>query len=345
MKTSSRFWFQSLFWLTLWLIFWFFEDGNLEFIKKNLLIFISQIVLLAALIYYAAPKLLLQKKYGKFLFFSAITILFLCFLSSGIETKPIGPPRPFFGNLPKNISNDLHPERPISRFFINLLILSISTVTATFLETLSFAQKKEEENIKSKNEKLQTELKLLKSQINPHFLFNTLNNIYALSAINTQKTQDSISYLSNMLRYVLYECDQPLVPIYKEVEYIENYIKLFTTKSSKKYPITTRFNISNKATPIAPMLLIPFLENAIKHSNIEKITGTFINILITSDDNQIYFEIENSISDLPVIKDEVGGIGLENVNKRLTILYPNKHELSINNGDASFKASLKLFLK
>ena len=152
----------------------------------------------------------------------------------------------------------------------------------------------------SKTENIKNELKLLKSQINPHFLFNSLNNIYALSAIDTNKTQQSITYLSDMLRYVLYECETPFVIIKKEVKYIEDYIKLYSLKSSKKYPIETSFNITDSTIQIAPMLLIPFVENAFKHSNIEKIEHTFIKLSLDVTSKTTIFKIENTIADRKV---------------------------------------------
>ncbi|WP_159447555.1 sensor histidine kinase [Maribacter arcticus] len=225
-----------------------------------------------------------------------------------------------------------------------MLLIAIAYVIATLVEIFMLAQRKEEEIIINKNDALQTELKLLKSQINPHFLFNALNNIYALSAIDSGRTQKSISYLSDMLRYVLYECEQEIVPLYNEIDYIENYIKLFSLKSSKTYPITTLFSIENQDVQIVPMLLIPFLENALKHSNIEKITDTFIHIKLTASTNQIDFEIENSKPTTPVVTDAVGGIGIDNVKKRLAILYPERHKLEINETSQAFKVNLKLQL-
>ena len=145
-----------------------------------------------------------------------------------------------------------------------------------------------------------------------------------------------------MLRYVLYECDQEAVPLKKEVAYIENYLKLFSLKSSKKYPITTDFNILDNTITIPPMLLIPFIENALKHSDIEKINDSFIQIKLNSDTKEISLEVENSISKNYVNKDEVGGIGLENVKKRLAILYPEKHQLTISKNDTRFKVQLNI---
>jgi LytS/YehU family sensor histidine kinase len=225
-----------------------------------------------------------------------------------------------------------------------MLLIAVSYVLATFIETFIFAQKKQEETIQNKNEMLETELKLLKSQINPHFLFNALNNIYALSVIDSNRTQQSISYLSNMLRYVLYECDEKLVPLRKEIEYINDFIKLYSLKSSKPYTIRTEYTIANNNLQIAPMLFIPFVENAFKHSHIEKHGDSFISIQVNATSNYIELEIENSQPKSKINKDEVGGIGIENVKKRLSILYPEKHQLNIVQSSETFKINLNLEL-
>ncbi len=297
-----------------------------------------QILLIALLIYYAAPKLLFHKKYTLFVILSLGLVLLCTFLISETLPKPPAmphgrPPRP--GGRP--------PTAP-PQFFINFLVIGFAYVIATFIETFIFAQKKDEEIVKNKNETLQTELKLLKSQINPHFLFNSLNNIYALSAIDAKKTQESISYLSEMLRYVLYECEQERVPLEKELFYIKNYLKLFSLKSSNSYPITVDFQILDATVNVAPMLFIPFVENALKHSNIEKILGTFIRINLRSDSKQIQFQIENSVPNTKINKDAMGGIGIENVKKRLAILYPEKHHLSIIATKETYTAQLNIVI-
>ncbi|MBT8384839.1 MAG: GHKL domain-containing protein, partial [Bacteroidia bacterium] len=110
------------------------------------------------------------------------------------------------------------------------------------------------------------------------------------------------------------------------------------------YPISTEYNISSDSINIAPMLLIPFIENALKHSNIDDLKNSFINIKLNADDNEIHFEVKNSLPKTAHIKDEVGGIGLENVKKRLAILYPKKHELEISETDSTFKLNLQLKL-
>ncbi len=352
MNQFKRFLFQVALWLVVWLTAWFFLGEDLQFLKENSLAFVLQIAVIAVLVFYTAPALLFKRKYVLFALLSIGIVLLCTFLipdigsAQGLGVRPGPRSGPGMGAPPgpdMNIARGMQ-RKPPPRFFLNLLMLSISYIVATFIETFLFAQKKEEEIIVNKNESLQTELKLLKSQINPHFLFNSLNNIYALSVIDSGKTQQSIGYLSDMLRYVLYECEQELVPLEKEITYITNYIKLFELKSSKQYPIEVDFKVASQNIKIAPMLFIPFMENALKHGNIEKIKEVFIRMKIDADKDSILFEIENSKPLVPGVKDEVGGIGIENVKKRLAILYPNQHELLINETSQAFKVNLKIDL-
>lgn len=334
---------QAFLWLVIGIIIWLNQEANADIFKENLVVFVFQLFLISGLIYLIAPNLLFKKKHVLFTIISVALVMASAFVLTHIFSAPIEPHQPIndfdFGPPPR-------PEqrKPPSHFLFNLLILSIAYILALTVEVFNHLKKKEAETIKAKNVNLQNELKLLKSQINPHFLFNSLNNIYTLAGIDSNKTQKSIINLSDMLRYVLYECDQETVPIKKEVEYIENYLKLFALKSSKDYPISTKLNIANSDIPVAPMLFIPYVENALKHSNIDDIKNSFINIKIDADTNSINFEIENSKPIKAIIKDGVGGIGLENVMKRLTILYPEKHKLNISETDTSFKVNLHLTL-
>lgn len=338
MTQTKRFLYQVLFWLIIWLSQWLSQGTNSTFLTDNATVYIFQTLLIGILIYFTAPNFLLKKKYLIFGSISiGIIILFSLFtISDAIFGTELPPPRHTGGPGPHHQAPFHRGNKfifsifPPSRAYINFLLLTVAYFLSTFFEVFIYLKKKEEETILSKTENLETELKLLKSQINPHFLFNALNNIYALSAINTEKTQESISYLSNMLRYVLYECDQKLVPLEKEILYIENYIKLFSLKSSKKYPIKFISNISNYKTYVAPMLFIPFVENAFKHSNIERGLDSFIHIEVSvTDENKINFIVKNSMPKQNIVKDTVGGIGLLNVKKRLSILYPEKHSLNI----------------
>ena len=349
MKALKRIIFQILFWTVVTVILALGHENMSEFLSNNWGVFSVQVILIITVSLTFEP--LLAKKNQALFIFLGLGVMLLCaffafHFSGGIQTPQLPP------NLPHDLSQRPPPGareklNPFGRIFaapvvINFLLLCLTVVLSIIIEIFLFAKKKEEALILSQNETLANELKLLKSQINPHFLFNALNNIYALSAIDTSKTQQSISYLSNMLRYVLYECEKPFVAMKSEVAYIEDYIKLFTLKSSKKYPIETHFNIVNPHIEIAPMLLIPFVENAFKHSNIEKVEKAFIKIWISDDANGIAFKIENTFTEENSTKDEVGGIGLENVKKRLLILYPEKHTLKISEGNNVFTVELNI---
>ena len=349
MNRINRLIIQSALWLVVGIIIWLNQDALKDILIENLVSFAFQILLIAGLIYFTAPKLLFKRKFVLFAIVSIIAVVSFSFISSSLFSIPLETqellnrpefrPPPEFGNSPREL------RRPPSKFLMQFLMLTVSYIVAIIVEAFIFLKAKEEETVLSNNINLQNELKLLKSQINPHFLFNSLNNIYTLAGIDSNKTQKSIINLSDMLRYVLYECDQETVLLKKEIEYIENYLKLFALKSSKTYPISIELNVSHSAIPVAPMLFIPYVENALKHSNIDDIENAFINIKINADPDNISFEIENSKPKKAISKDRIGGIGLENVKKRLAILYPEKHDLKISETDTSFKVILHLKLK
>lgn len=336
MNRTNRTVFQLFLWATVWIILGLNQSDFVRFFRENYLAYISQAILIVGLIFVLAPKLLFRKKYLLFTLVSLVLLMFCAYVSGSIiqhaqdlGMRPPPPPRGDRKSLPSPI-------------LINLLLLSVSYVLAIFLETFSFAQKNEEALILSKTANIENELKFLKSQINPHFLFNSLNNIYSLSIIDANKAQESILYLSDMLRYVLYDCEKPLVSIEKEITYIQDFIKLFLLKSSKNYPLKTSFSVENEGLQIAPMLLIPFVENAFKHSNIENIEEAFITIDLRSTKETIHFVVENSFRKGPKIQDAVGGIGIVNVRKRLNLLYENTHSLEISENNNTFRVELKI---
>lgn len=335
MKPSKRLLFQAILWLIIWLTLSIPQNLELHFVLENMPVYIFQISLIAFLIYYAAPLFFVEKRYVYFILISLLIIAVYSFFLSFLTVPKEGPP-----DFLNDVEKGLGP--PILIHLTQILFLSLAYLLGLFVEGIYFLQKKEQETILIKNEALQSELKLLKSQINPHFLFNTLNNIYTLAAMDTTKTQQSISYLSDILRYVLYDCERPFVSPQKEVQYIEHYIKLFSLKSSKQYPIKIEAQIIDPTMSIAPMILIPFVENAIKHSHIEKIKDSFIYIFLKVTKEFIHFEIENNIPKKTISKDGVGGIGLENVRKRLAIVYPENHELLIKEEEDVFKVKLTI---
>jgi LytS/YehU family sensor histidine kinase len=174
----------------------------------------------------------------------------------------------------------------------------------------------------------EAELKNLRSQINPHFLLNTLNNIYALVQFDTDKAQQAIQELSKLLRYVLYDNQQTYVPLSKEVDFIRNYIELMRIRLASNVEIIAQFDIRpNSQTPIASLIFISLIENAFKHG-ISPTQHSFIRIQLSENDEEVYCEIRNT-NHPKNNKDKSGsGIGLEQVSRRLEILYPNAYSWS-----------------
>lgn len=189
------------------------------------------------------------------------------------------------------------------------------------------------------SKKAKAELSLLKSQINPHFFFNTLNNLYGLTVEKSDDAPNVVLKLSDMMRYTIYLGKEDLVPLKDEIDYLQNYIELHKIRYQKKVDIQfTYSNISNYK--IVPLLYIIALENAFKHG-VEKLTeNAYIHIIISTDNGSVIFEIENNF-EIPETEHNPG-IGLNNLKQRLRLLYPKKHQLTIKNNDSVYKLALKL---
>jgi len=197
-------------------------------------------------------------------------------------------------------------------------------------------------------QKQQSELKLLKSQINPHFFFNTLNNIYSLVYQKSDKAPEAVMKLSQIMRYIIYETNTDNVELIKEINYIKSYIELMELRSSKKDLVNFEIIGDPENKYIAPMLLIPFIENAFKHCD-KKSQIPSIYIKINVFENSIELNVKNLIkeknkSDSNILLEE-GGIGLKNVIERLRLLYPEKHVLKINKDSGYFEVFLHIELK
>jgi hypothetical protein len=194
---------------------------------------------------------------------------------------------------------------------------------------------------------IKNELKLLRRQINPHFLFNALNNLYAIVQLKPDKAGDFVLKLSEMLRYVTYDGQEEKVLLQKEVEYLNNYIYFQQWRDSKWQNIQLDIDLQGLENMlIEPMLLLPFVENAFKHSY-EYEQQMWMTIVLKKEVDQLYFKIGNNRSQLQTQKkvdDEYTGIGIENIQKRLTILHPHTHQLNIRQDKDSFWATLTLKL-
>ncbi|TKC06569.1 hypothetical protein FA048_15275 [Pedobacter polaris] len=191
-------------------------------------------------------------------------------------------------------------------------------------------------------EKSQSELDLLKQQLNPHFFFNTLNNLYALSLQKSEKTSESILQLSELMRYTIYKGQEKTVPLTQELKYLEDYIQLQQIRLKKPLSFKFEQQITNPNVNIAPLLLIVFIENAFKHGIELAEDSAYLNLSIISNDKELYFSCENSFDAEEI--SETKGIGIDNLKKRLDLLYPNKHTLKFTSVNNIFKGELNLEL-
>lgn len=247
----------------------------------------------------------------------------------------------------------LHYNDPISKqqILLNLHYTFLSTFfiagASTVFKILAEWVKYQREKQKLEKEKMQSELKFLRSQINPHFLFNTLNNIYALALVKSDKTPEIILKLSEILRYMLYECNVSKVKLVNEIKYIENYLAL--EKLRQKDDVTIEFNVNGDPGDliISPLLFTPFLENAFKHGINKVLENACVKINLNILDDNIQFIVENSKPEFKTVdfKKKQGGIGLANIKKRLKILYPENFRLDIENTKHTYKIEFFLTLK
>ncbi|HVU55537.1 MAG TPA: histidine kinase [Puia sp.] len=190
------------------------------------------------------------------------------------------------------------------------------------------------------NDKLQTELKFLKAQYHPHFLFNALNTIYFQMDENVAEAKKSVEKFSELLRYQLYD-QQQTVPLSQEIRYLRNFIELQGLRSSEKLQLSVHFDSRLDGQQVYPLLMLPLVENAFKYVGGEY----WIHIDAGVDDNELCFHVANAIpSEIPVPVKKAGGIGLENLSRRLQLLYPEKHTLRIEKTEKEFRADLKITL-
>ncbi|GAA4469303.1 histidine kinase [Nibrella saemangeumensis] len=193
-------------------------------------------------------------------------------------------------------------------------------------------------------EKFQAELQLLKSQIHPHFLFNTLNNLYALTLRKSEQSPAVVLRLSELLSYMLYDCNADEVPLEKEIAFIRNYVGLEQLRYGDRLDLSMSFHGDLQGKQIAPLLLIPFLENAFKHGTSEQLDQAWISLDLAVEGDTLRFKLINSRDPEEDHPERLGGIGLQNVRKRLDLLYPQRYELQILPEEDLFLVTLTLHL-
>ncbi len=228
------------------------------------------------------------------------------------------------------------------RFVVQTVLITL--FITVFVGMLRFAIDWFELESKKKaieNEKLSTELRFLKAQINPHFLFNTLNNLYYLAFTQSPNTTEVIAKLSQMMRYMIYDSNHPQVLLSKEIEYMENYISLEKLRLNDQIPICFEVKGDIGRVSVVPLILISFLENAFKHGVSSNFPKAWINVKLELHGNECVYTVENS--KLPAkSQQEKSGIGLQNVHRRLDLSYPGKYTLAIDDKPDRYRIELKI---
>jgi len=240
------------------------------------------------------------------------------------------------------------PKMPGTNFIIPVwgrqVLFNYPTVVgfALAIKLLKNWYLKQKEAAQAARENINAELQLLKAQVHPHFLFNTLNNIYSFIINDSPVATEAIKKLSTLLRYIIYDCNQPLVKLEKELTMIKGYIHLEKIRYGESFSMSLQIqgNAINKM--ICPLLLIPFLENSFKHGASQMLTHPWVSLDIVIEERDLYFNLSNSKPMLTAEKMVTKGLGLRNVKKRLAILYPEMHVLNITDEVMSFSVSLKV---
>lgn len=239
----------------------------------------------------------------------------------------------------------LYTGRKMSHIIFTILVVVAYT---TVIKILKEAYQTQQVNQQINRERLENELKFLKSQINPHFLFNALNNLYSLILMQSTKAKDVVLKLSDLLSYMLYETNQELVPLAKDVAYLEGFIDLEKLRFGDELTVETHFQGDLAHTYLPPMLLVTLVENAFKHSMGNEDTLVHIRIALHCTDQQLAFEVENSLPPAPLMTPDQNakksGVGLRNVQRRLELLYPQKHALEIYPTENTYLVKLNVDL-
>jgi len=323
------------FWLMLFGVWYFlrYEDYSTEARAfKVTLIKVADLALMVYITnYLLIPAFLYKRKYFSF----AFTFVLMVVVSSAIKMNILGRllDNPTLLNLSGNLKARIY-DNVIPHFF---LVLSGAAIKLMMDYT-----RMQQRMVEMAKEKAEAELNFLKSQINPHFLFNSLNSVYFLIEKNNTGARDALHKFSAMLRYQLYEMNGDRIPIEKEMQYLEDYVDLQKLRTDENYAVEFTRSPEVKGFSIEPLLLVPFVENAFKHISHHKDQLNFIKLDMEKNNGTFHFTLENSKEAFIKTTDKHAGIGLNNVKRRLELLYPGKHQLKINNEMHTFKVDLAI---
>lgn len=326
-----------MFWMLL-LGLWFMlrkEDYASESLAFR--VTLVKVVDLAILVYITnyilLPFLFYKKRYLLFFIIFVVMILGSSLLKMQILGRMTGDE--LLPDLGSNWKDRLY-DNVIPHFF---LVIAGAAVKLMFDYT-----KMQQRLAEIAREKAETELNFLKSQINPHFLFNSLNSVYFLISKENLEARRALHQFSEMLRYQLYEMNDDKIPIEKEIRYLRDYLDLQQLRKDEKYSVQFHHSPNVSGFSIEPLLLIPLVENAFKHISHDPEKVNFVKVALARSNGEFHFSVENSRDTGFRSTESAGGIGLPNVKRRLELLYPGRHQFRIVESESSFLVNLNLKL-
>lgn len=333
LKTASISWQEVLFQVVLHVlvfVFYSFDKNEPQIAAYQVAFFMNYAISAFIINYFLLPRLVYQKKYWQFFIALFVVIMAVIVVEELVIERLYFP--------------DSRGKHFSGIFYCLLDVLPMITI----LSGCKFAwdaltKQREVEELKATVK--ESELQFLKSQINPHFLFNNLNNLYSYAIENSPKTPEIILELSGVLRYMLYECKEKYVPLVKEVAQLENFINLSEMQIEERGQVNFSSKNIRVGYQIAPLILVVFIENAFKHSTASQTDKIKIDVeLELLDKGMLKFVCKNSFQKLSNTDSLSQGIGLENVKKRLQLLYPDAHQLDIQKTDKNYEVRLSLDL-
>ncbi|MDQ3842874.1 MAG: histidine kinase [Bacteroidota bacterium] len=351
-RLRRHFWFWFLWWLFQTFLYAFIPvfdqiPYRYRFLSSGMNAFfflIPHLFLAYSLIYLVVPQLLLKGKY----LVTAISVLLLFLATAAISAFiSIYLLDNIYAHLQGRIHLLLQGKR--TTFFMSLLAGLRGAITiggmAAAIKLMKYWYVKEQRNLQLQKENVEAQLQLLKAQVHPHFLFNTLNNIYSFTQNTSPTAARLVSGLSDLLRYILYEGNQFFVPLHKELKMLQDYIMLEKVRYGNQLEVHLDLPSETNNLQIAPLLLLPLVENCFKHGTSTILEHPWISLHLTIEEKEMQLKLVNGKAvDYRPAKPTTG-IGLQNVRKRLELLYPDKYTLKITDEEEIFIVDLKLLLE
>ena len=298
------------------------------------------------LMYFLIPRYIVKGRYLLAVIWLVVLVLATGCLSAIVSLYVLFPVKEAL--LPSHLIVRYRPsDSPgLSAFYLSLLAglrggLSVGGIAAA-IKLMKHWYTEGQRNLRLQKENAESQLQILKAQVHPHFLFNTLNNIYSFTQNTSSTASAMVMGLSDILRYMLYECNKPLVPLAKELKMTEEYIDLERIRYGNALEMDINLPGDTDGLHVAPLMLLPFIENCFKHGISNILDQPWLSLHVTIEDRTMTMKLLNSKPARP--SHRTPGIGIDNVRKRLALLYPGKHELVINEEEEVFIVILKLEL-